>query len=259
MNPLDCVIFFEIKFLNVKINMNILIIEKSKTISHIIKSTLLAYGYNITTDNEDFNSENILNRGLFEIVILNTNINGKHSTLDILKKIKDVKDNKCKILGICSTGTWKDKVAFLNNGGDDVLSYPFPMQELLARVQSLLRRPQSYIDNKLYIGDVLLDTTNKVVTAKNSDIQLRKKEYQLLEYLVRNKNRTVSRCELLDHVWDYRSYTGSNTIDVHVKRLRDKLPVKGLIETVHGQGYRIKEFKASSASQDEQNQDHLQS
>ena len=114
-----------IKFLN--INMNILIIEKSKTISHILKSTLLAYGYNITVDNEEFNSEHLINRGLFEIIILNTNINGKNNTLDILKRIKEVKDNKCKVLGICSTGTWKDKVAFLNNGGDDVLSYSFPM------------------------------------------------------------------------------------------------------------------------------------
>jgi len=106
----------------------------------------------------------------------------------------------------------------------------------------------------MYIGDILLDTTNKTVSVKNSDIDLRKKEYQLLEYLVRNRNRTVSRCELLDHVWDYRSYTGSNTIDVHVKRLRDKIPCKGLIETVHGQGYRVKDSKASSALQDEQNQ-----
>ncbi|HQA87860.1 MAG TPA: hypothetical protein PLW18_02185, partial [Candidatus Dojkabacteria bacterium] len=72
-----------IKFLN--INMNILIIEKSKTISHILKSTLLAYGYNITVDNEEFNSEHLINRGLFEIIILNTNINGKNNTLDILK------------------------------------------------------------------------------------------------------------------------------------------------------------------------------
>ena len=236
--------------------MNILIIEKSKTISHILKNTLVAYGYNITEDNADFGSENLVDRGLFEILIIDTNLNGKYTTVDILKKIKGKRDIKTKILGICSIGIWKDKVNFLNSGGDDVLSYPFPVQELIARIQSLLRRPNSYVDNRMYIGDILLDTTNKTVSVKNSDIDLRKKEYQLLEYLVRNRNRTVSRCELLDHVWDYRSYTGSNTIDVHVKRLRDKIPYKGLIETVHGQGYRVKDSKASSASQDEQNQNH---
>ena len=236
--------------------MNILIIEKSKTISHILKNTLVAYGYNITEDNADFGSENLVDRGLFEILIIDTNLNGKYTTENILKKLKEKKNIKTKILGICSIGIWKDKVNFLNSGGDDVLSYPFPVQELIARIQSLLRRPNSYVDSRMYIGDILLDTTNKTVSVKNSDIDLRKKEYQLLEYLVRNRNRTVSRCELLDHVWDYRSYTGSNTIDVHVKRLRDKIPCKGLIETVHGQGYRVKEPKASSALQDEQNQGH---
>ncbi|KKP64510.1 MAG: Two component transcriptional regulator, winged helix family [candidate division WS6 bacterium GW2011_GWE1_34_7] len=236
--------------------MNILIIEKSKTISHILKNTLVAYGYNITEDSADFGSENLVDRGLFEILIIDTNLNGKYTTENILKKLKEKKNIKTKILGICSIGIWKDKVNFLNSGGDDVLSYPFPVQELIARIQSLLRRPNSYVDSRMYIGDILLDTTNKTVSVKNSDIDLRKKEYQLLEYLVRNRNRTVSRCELLDHVWDYRSYTGSNTIDVHVKRLRDKIPCKGLIETVHGQGYRVKDSKASSALQDEQNQGH---
>ena len=234
--------------------MNILIIEKSKTISHILKNTLVAYGYNVTLDTSEFNSENLIDRGLFEILILDTNVTGKYTTLDILKKIKEKRDIETKILGICSIGIWKDKVNFLNSGGDDVLSYPFPVQELIARIQSLLRRPHSYVDSKVYIGDILLDTNSKTVSKDNSDIDLRKKEYQLLEYLVRNKNRTVSRCELLDHVWDYRSYTGSNTIDVHVKRLRDKLPNKALIETVHGQGYRVKDSKASLALQDEQSQ-----
>ena len=242
--------------------MNILIIDKSKTISYIIKKSLIAYGYNISEDGTDFNSENLLKRNLFEILILDTNLSGKYCTVDILKKAKSNKDSDCKILGICSTGNWRDKVNFLNNGGDDVLSYPFPMQELIARIQSLLRRPNSYIDSQMYIGDVVLDTRNKTVSVKQKDVDLRKKEYELLEYLMRNRNRTVSRCELLDHVWDYRSYTGSNTVDVHVKRIRDKIINKSLIETVHGQGYRIKDrknSKASSALQDEQNQDPDQS
>lgn len=225
--------------------MNILIIEKSKTIAHILTTTLVAYGYNVTKDNSDFSSINLVSRNLFEIVILDTNLAGKYSTSDILSSIKGKKNTQIKILGICSVGTWKDKVNFLNSGGDDVLSYPFPVQELIARIQSLLRRPHNYLDNRMYIGDILLDTNSKTVSLKNNDIELRKKEYQLFEYLVRNRNRTVSRCELLDHVWDYRSYTGSNTIDVHIKRLREKLPKKGLIETVHGRGYRVKEYKKS--------------
>ncbi len=237
--------------------MNILIIDKSKTISYILKKSLGTYGYNVTEDTQDFNVENIVKRNIFDILILDTNISGTFTTQDILNRVKRIKDIDCKILGLCSTGTWRDKVNFLNHGGDDVLSYPFPMQELVARIQSLLRRPRSYIDNEIYIGDVTLDTRNRTVCEREKDIDLRKKEYDLFEYLARNRNRIISRCELLDHVWDYRSYTGSNTVDVHVKRIRDKISNKALIETVHGQGYRIKDPKASLALQDVQNQ-HLQ-
>lgn len=241
--------------------MNILIIDKSKIISYLIKKSLSVYGYNITEDNSDFNSEGLVKRKIFDVVIVDTNMSGKYTTLDVLRKVKGIKDNGCKILGICSTGNWRDKVNFLNNGGDDVLSYPFPMQELIARIQSVMRRPHQYIDSQIYIGDVLLDTQNKSVSIQNQEIELRKKEYELLEYLVKNRNRTVSRCELLDHVWDYRSYTGSNTVDVHIKRIRDKISNKALIETVHGQGYRVKDKKDSKASLallDEQSLDHLQ-
>ena len=239
--------------------MNILIIDKSKTISYILRKSLVAYGYNVTEDSGDFNVENIVKRNIFDILILDTNLTGNFSTQDILNRIKKIRDIGCKILGMCSSGTWRDKVNFLNNGGDDVLSYPFPMQELIARIQSLLRRPKSYIDNQIYIGDVVLDTKSRTVYEKEKDVDLRKKEYELFEYLARNRNRVISRCELLDHVWDYRSYTGSNTVDVHVKRIRDKISNKALIETVHGQGYRIKDSKASSALQDAQNQHHQES
>lgn len=232
--------------------MNILIIDKSKTISYILRKSLVAYGYNVTEDDGNFNVENIVKRNIFDILVLDTNLTGDFSTQDILNRVKRIENIDCKVLGMCSSGTWRDKVNFLNCGGDDVLSYPFPMQELIARIQSLLRRPKSYIDNQIYIGDVLLDTRSRTVCESEKDVELRKKEYELFEYLARNRNRVVSRCELLDHVWDYRSYTGSNTVDVHVKRIRDKISNKALIETVHGQGYRIRDTKASSASQDVQ-------
>lgn len=236
--------------------MNILIIEKSKTISHLLKNTLIPYGYNITEDTDLFSSEYLIKRNLFEIIILDTNTTGKFDTKSILKSLTSCKNMDSKILGICTLGNWKDKVNFLNSGGDDVLSFPFPMQELIARIQSLLRRPHNYVDSKLFIGDIVLDTMSKTVCVENKDIELRKKEYELLEYLARNRNRTVSRCELLDHVWDYRSYTGSNTVDVHIKRIRDKVP-SNIIETVHGQGYKVKAIKSSLALPDEQSLDPL--
>lgn len=224
--------------------MNILIIENSSNLSQLLFKTLEAYGYNVTLDNKDFVNKGMVDKKIFDLFLINTNLE-KGVTQELLKYIVK-KSAESKILGICNKGSWVEKVDFLNNGGDDVLTYPFPVQELLARIQSLVRRPRSYVDKNIYIGDFLLDLDNKSVYKDNKDIEIRKKEYDLFEYLVRNKGRVVSRCELLDHVWDYREYVGSNTVDVHINRLRDKLEDKKIIETVHGVGYKIKDFRKSS-------------
>lgn len=216
--------------------MNILIIENNTTLSQLLTKALEAYGYNVTVDNDSFTSKGLVRRAIFDFVILNTNL-AKSQTKAILQYIRSENSN-IKILGVCNKGNWVEKVEFLNNGGDDVLTYPFPVQELLARIQSLIRRPKNYVDENLYIGDYILDTRNKIVSKEEEDIHLRKKEYELFEYLVRNSERAISRCELLDHVWDYRDYVGSNTIDVHIKRLRDKLKDKTIIRTIHGVGYK---------------------
>jgi DNA-binding response OmpR family regulator len=224
--------------------MNILIIENSSTLSQLISKSLNAYGYKVTLDNKDFTNKHLVDKNIFDLFLINTNL-GKGVTKKLLKYI--VKKSKgSKVLGICNKGSWIEKVNFLNNGGDDVLTYPFPIQELLARIQSLMRRPRSYVDKNIYIGDFLLDLDNRSVYKDDKDIEIRKKEYDLFEYLVRNKGRVVSRCELLDHVWDYREYIGSNTVDVHIKRLRDKLEDKDLIETVHGVGYQVKDPENNS-------------
>lgn len=227
------------------LHMNILIIENSPTLSQLLQKALDAYGYNTTLDNENFQSRPLIHKKIFDFIILNTNL-GKETTKEILENIKKA-DKDTKVLGVCNKGSWVEKVEFLNHGGDDVLTYPFPVQELLARIQSLVRRPKSYVDENIYMGDYVLDTRNKTVTKDEKDLNLRKKEYALFEYLARNKDRAISRCELLDHVWDYREYVGSNTIDVHIKRLRDKLEDKSIINTIHGVGYKMKAKKPKAS------------
>jgi DNA-binding response OmpR family regulator len=223
--------------------MNILIIENSTTLSHILQKTLDAYGYNTSIDNEMFVNKNLVKNSVFDFVIINTNL-PKESTKTILNYIRKNAKNT-KVIGVSNKGSWTEKVAFLNSGGDDVLTYPFPVQEVLARIQSMIRRPKNYVDENIYVGNFMLDTKVKSVFRENVDINLRKKEYELFEYLVRNKDRTISRCELLDHVWDYRQYIGSNTIDVHIKRLREKLNDNKIIQTIHGIGYQIRIPRAS--------------
>lgn len=225
--------------------MNILIIENSSTLSQILEKTLDSYGYKVTLDNENFGSKVYVKDGIFEFVILNTKLSGNKSEEILSYIIKHCP--KTKVLGVCNNGGWPEKVNFLNHGGDDVLTYPFPMQELLARIQSVSRRPKSYIDNNLYLGNLVLDTNSKSIQKGNEDIEVRNKEYDLFEYLVRNKDRPISRCELLDHVWDYREYIGSNTIDVHINRLRKKLEDNNIIETVHGIGYVVRDRKPKAS------------
>lgn len=225
--------------------MNILIIENSSTLSQILEKTLDSYGYKVTLDNENFGSKVYVKDGIFEFVILNTKLSGNKSEEILSYIIKHCP--KTKVLGVCNNGGWPEKVNFLNHGGDDVLTYPFPMQELLARIQSVSRRPKSYIDNSLSLGNLVLDTNSKSIQKGNEDIEVRNKEYDLFEYLVRNKDRPISRCELLDHVWDYREYIGSNTIDVHINRLRKKLEDNNIIETVHGIGYVVRDRKPKAS------------
>lgn len=219
--------------------MNILIIENSYTLGQIMSKTLDSYGYRVSIDNESFSNKKLVKKNLFDFVILNTNLGGEKS-FEILDFIIE-NSPETKILGVCNKGSWTEKVSFLNHGGDDVLTYPFPIQELLARIQSLTRRPKSYIDQNISLGDLTLDLNTKSIYRGNQEIEVRNKEYDLFEYLVRNKERPISRCELLDHVWDFRDYVGSNTIDVHVNRLREKLEDKDIIETVHGVGYVVKD------------------
>ncbi len=227
--------------------MNILIIENSSTLSQVLSKSLDSYGYKTTLDDDSFQSKKLLKKGIFDFVILNTNL-GNSKSYEILERIKRVKSD-IKVLGVCNKGNWTEKVQFLNKGADDVLSYPFPMQELLARIQTLIRRPSTYVDKNLYIGKFVLDVDNRAIYKGKSEIDVRRKEYDLFEYLVRNSGRIVSRCELLDHVWDYREYIGSNTVDVHIKRLRDKLDDKNIIETIHGVGYKaINKSKKTKSS-----------
>lgn len=225
--------------------MNILIIENSSTLSHIMEKTLTAYDYKTTVDTEDFESQYLINENKFDIVILNSSLPEERS-FEILKAIKS-SSKDIKILGICKKEGWQMKVEFLKKGADDILSYPFPMQELLARIQCLNRRNSQYTNEKLYLEDIEVDTDIKSATKDKEEIPFRKQEYDLFEYLLRNKNRTITRYELMDHVWDYRKLNNSNTIDVHVKRVRDKIGDRGLIQTVHGVGYKIVEKRPKAS------------
>jgi DNA-binding response OmpR family regulator len=219
--------------------MNILIIEDYPTVGQITKNILDSNGFISEAVSSGKLANAKLEKRIFDLIIIDVNLKDRNS-VELLKHIRSSL-NEVLILGIASKATWKEKVEFLNAGADDVMDYPYAIQELIARIHSLTRRPKNREDKFLRYKDLTIDTDMKYVTKNSEEIPLRRREYTLLEYLVKNRNRMLSRNELLDKVWDYRRMTSSNTVDVHVKRVRDKLNDKDLIKTIHGFGYAVQD------------------
>lgn len=238
--------------------MTIVIIEDSKSISTIIQKTLQSYGYLTNTFISSQPLKSIINNTPFDLIILNTTLD-HHDSQDLCKFIR-LKFPSTFIIGINSKGSWKSRTEILNNGADDCLSFPFPTQEMLARIQTLLRRPRTPVVMNLKYGNIKINPSLRKVYYNKKPLTLTKKEYHLIEYMIRNSERTITRSELLDHVWDYKKITGSNTIDVHIQKLRKKMrlvnnidigtkddyidkdinfTVETEIQTVHGIGYRL--------------------
>lgn len=142
------------------------------------------------------------------------------------------------ILMLTAKGEIDDKVLGLDSGADDYLVKPFAFEELIARVQALARRPEKFEISVLETKYLKLDQKTQEVKSGNSFVQLSKKEYQLLEYLMKNKNRVVSKDDIISHVWDYEADILPNTVEVFVKYLRNKLG-KDIIKTIRGFGYKI--------------------
>lgn len=137
----------------------------------------------------------------------------------------------------------QDKVTALDAGADDYLTKPFNFAELQARIRALLRRnPHSITPEKLTAQDVILDTATRTVTRSGREVYLRRKEYEILEYLMRNQKHIVTRTMILRHVWGTNNDLPPNTVDVQIKNLRDQIDHPDspkLIQTVYGLGYRI--------------------
>lgn len=139
------------------------------------------------------------------------------------------------------------KVEALNAGADDYLVKPFFMAELLARVRALMRREHQAMNSVLRVADLSLDTIAHTVRRRKEEIRLNRKEFSLLEYLMRHPGATLTRGMILEHVWDMNADPFTNTVDVHIRYLRQKIDEgyqRKLIKTVHGCGYKIEGGKS---------------
>jgi len=177
----------------------------------------------------------------YDLVILDIYI-PKLDGFAVLKRLRE-QEVATPVLLLTVRATIEDKVLGLDLGADDYLTKPFAFEELLARVRALLRRPTNLDNVVLRLADLVLDPVRRTVMRGTRKIDLTVKEFALLEYLMRNTSRVVSRTMIVEHVWNYDFDTGTNVVDVYVNYLRKKIdtdPDAKLIHTVRGVGYVIK-------------------
>lgn len=178
----------------------------------------------------------------YDLAIIDRMIPGEYDGLAIVKAMREAKIHT-PVLILTALGTTADKTKGLDSGADDYLVKPFALEELLARVRALLRRPTEQQSVILTAGDLTLDTTTFQVTRADTEINLTSKEFALLEYMMRNQGRPLSKETIISHVWDYDADILLNTVEVYIKYLRTKVdqPFKTppLIQTVRGFGYKI--------------------
>ena len=165
----------------------------------------------------------------------------KMNGIDVISALRE-EDRSFPILILTARGDWQDKVTGLEAGADDYLTKPFHMEELMARLNALMRRAAGYASPVIEHGPLALDTARKEVRVDDQTVELTAFEYRVLEYLMMNPSRVVSKAELTDHLYEQDFDRDSNVIEVFVGRLRKKLDPEGTlkpIRTVRGQGYRF--------------------
>ncbi len=217
--------------------MKILIIEDELKLGQSIKRGLEQEGYAVehVTNAED--GLNYAQNDDYDLIVLDRMLPNGQDGLELCKQLRSDSWNG-PILVLTAMTQTSDKVIGLRSGADDYLAKPFAFDELVARVQALMRRPSKIVGPKISTGNIELDLSTKQVLLKGRIISLTKKEYSLLEYLAHNKNVIVSKDQIVDHVWDFESDILPNTVEVFIRSLRKKLG-KSSIETVRGFGYRM--------------------
>ncbi len=223
--------------------MRVLVVEDEHKIARALKKALEQDHYAVDVSFNGDDGYAMATTEPYDIMIIDRMLPGEYDGVAIVKALREMSISTPVIL-LTALGRVEDKTTGLDSGADDYLVKPFALEELLARVRALLRRPVETKSTVLDADDLSLDTTKREVTRANKKIKLTSKEFGLLEYLLRNKNRPLSKDSIMQHVWDYDADILPNTIEVYIKYLRAKIDKpfgKGLIKTVRGFGYKIED------------------
>ncbi|MES2876190.1 MAG: response regulator transcription factor [Patescibacteria group bacterium] len=224
--------------------MRVLVVEDEQKIAKALKKALEQEHYAVDVSFNGDDGYAMATTEPYDVMIIDRMLPGEYDGIGIVKALRE-KSIKTPVLLLTALGRTEDKTHGLDSGADDYLVKPFALDELLARVRALMRRPIEVSTTVLDADDLSLDTSKRSVTRGTTEIKLTSKEYGLLEYLLRNKNRPLSKNSIMQHVWDYDADILPNTIEVYIKYLRAKIDKpfsgKGLIKTVRGFGYKIEE------------------
>jgi len=223
--------------------MRILVVEDNPKIAGSIKKGLEQESFAVDIALDGIKGFDLAVVEDYDIIILDLMLPGMDG-MEVCRKLRQEEKISTKILMLTAKNQLEDRVEGLNTGADDYLAKPFAFKELIARIRALTRRPKKTLNNTLKIKDLELDSSNQQVKRAGKIISLSKKEYSLLEYLLRNKNKILSKQELINHVWDYNANILPNTVEVYIGYLRNKIekPFKNkpkLIKTIKGFGYKI--------------------
>ena len=227
--------------------MRILLVEDEPSLLKIIERRLKEEGYSVDSAKDGRMAENFINSVEYDCIILDIMI-PIIDGLTLLRKMR-LKKISSPVLFLTAKDTIEDRVIGLDSGADDYLVKPFSFDELLARVRSLLRRQKESRDIILSIDDLKVNTIDREVKRGDKLIELTSKEYALLEFFLRNKNRVLTKHQIAEHVWNYNFEYNSNIVEVYVRYLRRKIDddfKNKLIHTVRGGGYLFKDKNEKS-------------
>jgi two-component system copper resistance phosphate regulon response regulator CusR len=222
--------------------MNILLIEDEPEVAHFIKTGLEEQGHTVTLMHDGKTGQALAIEKDFDLLILDIILPGSNG-LKICSNVREHKKNM-PILMLTALGTITDKVLGLENGADDYMTKPFHFDELLARIKALTRRQTASSGKTYKVADLELNSSTKTVSRNGKEILLTTKEFVLLEVLMANTNKVLSRKYIAEQVWGINFDRGTNHIDVYINYLRtkiDKNHSQKLIHTVIGMGYVLKE------------------
>ncbi len=221
--------------------MRILLVEDNQKLASYIKKALQQVSYAVDCAGDGESGEQLALSGDYDVIILDIML-PKKDGIALCKELRSQKINT-PIIMLTAKSQLEDLIEGLDSGADDYLAKPFALQELLARVRALLRRPEQQSAELLTAGEVALDSAAHLAYRDQQPLQLTLKEYAVLEYLMRNKGRVLTREQILEHCWDGSFDSFSNIVDVYIKQLRSKLADadEDFIKTIRGVGYRIHE------------------